>query len=305
VLETFGTRLRRQRERRQVSVAAIAEQTKIKAALLDALERDDVSQWPVGIFRRAYLRCYAKAVGLDPEALVREFLELYPDPADAAPEEPATRAGGLNEASGPPTRFRYLVGSAMRSLSGSREVAADASRARVATAIAPVPPPVPADPDLLATAQLCTALSRADDTTDLQPLLREAARIIDASGLIVWAWDPRREVLRPVFSHGYPQALLAQLPNVRRDANNPTAQAFRSEQLCVVHGTDQSSGALAVPLMGPAGCTGILAIEVGRGVEQKAPVLALVTILAAQIARSIGLLPERCPSESQAASARL
>src|SRR5579872_5579107 len=127
VLETFGTRLRRQRERRQVSLAAIAEQTKIKMSLLDALERDDVSQWPVGIFRRAYLRSYAKVVGLDPEVLVREFLELYPDPAEVTPEEPAVRTEGEKNASGPPTRIRYLVGSAMRSLSGGREVAADSS----------------------------------------------------------------------------------------------------------------------------------------------------------------------------------
>lgn len=305
VLETFGTRLRRQRERRQVSLAAIAEQTKIKVALLDALERDDVSQWPVGIFRRAYLRSYAKVVGLDPDALVHEFLELYPDPADAAPEEPIIRAEGVKEASGPPTRIRYLVGSAMRSLSRGRDVAADSSRARVPTSVVPSPPPVPADPDLLATAQLCTALSRVDDTTDIQPLLREAARIIDATGLIVWAWDSRWDVLRPAFSHGYPQALLAQLPNVRREANNLTAQAFRSEQMCVVRGNDRTCGALAVPLMGPAGCAGILAIEVGRGVEEKAPVLALVTILAAQIARSIDLVPGRCSSESEAASVRL
>ncbi len=98
-------------------------------------------------------------------------------------------------------------------------------------------------------------------------------------------------MLRPAFSHGYPQALLAQLPNVKRDANNPTAQAFRSEQMCVVHGTERSCGALAVPLLGPAGCAGILAIEVGRGVEEKAPVLALVTIFAAQIARWIDVTP--------------
>jgi transcriptional regulator with XRE-family HTH domain len=304
VLETFGARLRRQRERRQVSLAAIAEQTKIKVSLLEALEHDDVSHWPVGIFRRAYLRSYAKAVGLDPEALVRECLEVHPDPTERAREEPAIRGDGLKEESGPQTRIRYLVGSAMRSLSGGGDVAADSSRARVPTAVAPSPPPVPADPDLLATAQLCTALSRADDTSDIQPLLREAARIIDATGLILWAWDSRRDVLTPAFSHGYPQALLARLPNVGRDVKNPTAQAFRSEQLCIVNGTDRTNGALAVPLMGPAGCAGILAIEVGRGVEKKAPVLALVTILAAQIARSIDLVRGRCRSELKAASVR-
>ena len=49
---SFGNRLRSQRERQQLSLTVIAERTKIKASLLEALERDDVSKWPPGIFRR-------------------------------------------------------------------------------------------------------------------------------------------------------------------------------------------------------------------------------------------------------------
>ena len=41
--ESFGARLRAQRERQQVELATIAEQTKIKLSLLEGLERDDVS----------------------------------------------------------------------------------------------------------------------------------------------------------------------------------------------------------------------------------------------------------------------
>jgi len=82
--ESFGARLRRERERRQVSIADIAARTKIKASLFEALERDDVSHWPCGIFRRSFMRAYADAIGLDAEATVREFVERFPDPA--APE---------------------------------------------------------------------------------------------------------------------------------------------------------------------------------------------------------------------------
>jgi hypothetical protein len=109
-------------------------------------------------------------------------------------------------------------------------------------------------------------------------------------------------VLIPVFSHGYPQALLAQLPNVRRDAN-PTAQAFRSEQMSVVHGNDRPA-ARAVPLMRPQAAQGSSPSKSAKA-SRKAPVLALATILAAQIARSIDLGPARCSSESTAASVRL
>jgi cytoskeletal protein RodZ len=85
---TFGARLRSQRESQHVALAAIAEETKINLALLEGLERDDLSRWPGGLFRRAYLRTYAQRIGLDPEQVVREFAELHPDPvAGTSPVE--------------------------------------------------------------------------------------------------------------------------------------------------------------------------------------------------------------------------
>jgi transcriptional regulator with XRE-family HTH domain len=85
--ERFGARLRRERERRQIALSSIAADTKIGLGLLQALERDDVSRWPAGIFRRAFIRAYAEAAGLDPVAITQEFLERYPDPADDSPLE--------------------------------------------------------------------------------------------------------------------------------------------------------------------------------------------------------------------------
>jgi transcriptional regulator with XRE-family HTH domain len=80
--ESFGRRLRRERERRQIALASIAENSKIKASLFEELERDDVSRWPSGVFRRAFIRAYADAIGLDADATAREFLERFPDPND-------------------------------------------------------------------------------------------------------------------------------------------------------------------------------------------------------------------------------
>lgn len=87
--DSFGARLRRERERRQVLIADIAARTKIKASLFEAIERDDASHWPSGIFRRSFMRAYAEAIGLDGDATVREFLERFPDPASPSPVEPA------------------------------------------------------------------------------------------------------------------------------------------------------------------------------------------------------------------------
>lgn len=89
--DSFGARLRRERERRDISLQAIAERTKIKASLFEALERNDASRWPSGIFRRAFIRGYAEAVGLDADVVTREFLEQFPDP-DAPAPPPAVSA---------------------------------------------------------------------------------------------------------------------------------------------------------------------------------------------------------------------
>ena len=83
----FGRRLRMERERRTITLASISDNTKISQSLLEGLERDDVSRWPSGIFRRSFIRAYAQAIGLDPDVVAREFLERFPDPADPLPAE--------------------------------------------------------------------------------------------------------------------------------------------------------------------------------------------------------------------------
>ena len=100
--------------------------------------------------------------------------------------------------------------------------------------------------------------------------------------------DPHAGELTPALSHGYSARVLAQLPRVRRDTDNATAAAFRSAQTSVVNGSDQASGAVVVPLIAPAGCVGVLAIELPIGSAQSESARALVTIFAAQLARLIG-----------------
>jgi hypothetical protein len=107
-----------QRERKQIALGAIAEQTKIKLALLEALERDDISHWPRGIFGRSYVRTFARAIGLDPDSTVREFLTLHPDCVEAVPADlaEASAAGGDSGSRRPPMRLKFLLGSAISAL---------------------------------------------------------------------------------------------------------------------------------------------------------------------------------------------
>lgn len=445
--DSFGARLRRRREEQGIALGAIAEQTKIKASLLEALERDDVSQWPSGIFRRAFIRAYAHAIGLDPDVIVREFLEVHPEPDElaAAAALVASAADGGRPNSAPPTRLRQMVGSAFGTLglfrrsSQAQESPASTPTPQVdrppavSPAVSPAaeervhpgpsilidetierpddlslpnarelenpsaqqppiidlpafddmlreepafppapqfapttgprldasqipavqpsaqpvvhatteipaqhaddaqspvqvrydrrprdseeaqppvslpvegvsrhaepPPPAPArveldpasfEPDFLALAHLCTAFALVEETSAMRALLEKAARVLDAAGVIVWIWDAVAEHLRPAVVHGYSERVIAQLPMVGPDDDNATAAAFRSGRPCAIGASAHTCSALALPLLTPAGCAGVLAIELPPGREQSRPVRAAATILAAMLAQLAG-----------------
>lgn len=76
--DTFGPRLRAERERRGISLDTIASVTKVGGDLWEGLERNDFSRWPSGIFARAFVRDYARAIGLDSDEVVNEFCRLFP-----------------------------------------------------------------------------------------------------------------------------------------------------------------------------------------------------------------------------------
>ena len=76
--DTFIARLRRHRERNQISIDQIATTTRVKPELFEAFERNDLSGWPRGLYARAWVRGYATLVGLDPIDTVDEFCRLFP-----------------------------------------------------------------------------------------------------------------------------------------------------------------------------------------------------------------------------------
>jgi cytoskeletal protein RodZ len=84
--DAFGPSLKAERDRCGITLQAIADSTKIGVSLLAALERNDLSRWPKGIFRRAFVREYVTALGLPPEPIVAEFVRLFPD--ETCPEIP-------------------------------------------------------------------------------------------------------------------------------------------------------------------------------------------------------------------------
>jgi hypothetical protein len=279
---SFGTRLRTQRERRQIELTAISEQTKIKESLLEALERDDVSRWPGGVFRRAYVRAYAHAIGLNPDIVVQEFLRLYPDPDEIAKEPIAPIAGNGRR---PPTRIQFLIGSAMSGLfrprrdepaPGGTERTSERSRA------AAVAEPSVRDYELSALAEVCGGIVRAQPD-EMPKLLRDAAHLLNAATLSLWIWDADAAVLRPSLAYGYSREALACLPAVPANADNALAAAFRSQGRCVVPGSNVATGAVVIPVQRPNGCAGVFAVEFRNGGEHRECDCAMVAILAAQL----------------------
>jgi transcriptional regulator with XRE-family HTH domain len=261
--ESFGARLRQRREEQHIALSAVAEQTKLKSSLLEALERDDVSQWPSGIFRRSWFRCYAHAIGLDADTALRDFLAAHPEPEEAT----------VADAPAPPPQpaLRRFVHGALDSL----------SRLRRRPTPVQAPTPIPESISLAALARLCTELGRVTSARQMPALLADVAALLDASGVIVWVWDRRAEVLRPALVHGYDQRMIAGLPPVTRDADNPTAAAFRAAE------TQAVTGALVIPLLVPSSCGGVLAIELRRGGGVSEPTRAAATIVAAALAQLV------------------
>jgi hypothetical protein len=181
-----------------------------------------------------------------------------------------------------------MVGLAVAGASGSHSAepeAAAAPPAEPARFEAPLPKARPAvTPRLLITAQLCGELARVAESRQLPSLLERAARVLDASGIIVWVAESSRQTLVPALAHGYEEKVVARMGSIHRDANNAAAAAYRSSQVRTVAGDAFTSGAVIVPLMTSDGCIGVMSAEMRGGSEKDESSQALATIFASQLA---------------------
>ena len=102
----FGAFLRTARERRGLTIQQIASETRIPWRHLDALEQGNLEALPSGLYRRAEVRAYADAVGLDRGLALAQLeqvldrseersLPARPDPAVEPRERNATAYAAL------------------------------------------------------------------------------------------------------------------------------------------------------------------------------------------------------------------
>lgn len=91
-MESFGARLKREREKRKITLDDISVSTKIAPRFLVALEEDQFDQLPGGIFNKGFVRSYARHLGLDETQTIADFVAAS---EPAVPEIPPPDAQEL------------------------------------------------------------------------------------------------------------------------------------------------------------------------------------------------------------------
>ena len=87
-ISSFGEHLRREREKRDISLDDVSVSTKISIRMLRALEEEKFDQLPGGIFNKGFVRAYARHLGIDEEQAVDDYLEAAGISAPPVPPEP-------------------------------------------------------------------------------------------------------------------------------------------------------------------------------------------------------------------------
>src|SRR5262250_1672808 len=90
-MPTLGQELKRMREERGIALTEISESTRIGTRFLKAIEEDNFSVLPGGIFTRSFIRAYAREVGMDETEAIGLYYQQTspqeaPQPSPSAPE---------------------------------------------------------------------------------------------------------------------------------------------------------------------------------------------------------------------------
>jgi hypothetical protein len=105
----FGQFLAGARHRSGLTIDDVSATTKVAIRHLEALEQGDIDQLPGGVYRRAWVKSYAAAVGLPPDAALEQFDRLCAPPPAPAERRPATPAPRPRPSRRPPVPTREAV----------------------------------------------------------------------------------------------------------------------------------------------------------------------------------------------------
>ncbi len=165
-----------------------------------------------------------------------------------------------------------------------------------ASPTAPAPTPVPearviekARVDLTPLAAACEALARISDGAKLPGVLDAVRPTLGARGLAVWLADGAS--LRIAASSGYDPRVVERFPVLSTADDTPTSQAFATVAPVRTPPRTTQPAAVAVPIVGARGTTGVLSFEMANGRDASTEVVAAATIVAAQLASLLEPVP--------------
>jgi len=167
---SVGERLRRARLDAGKTLDQVAEETKIQLWILEAIERDDMSRVPGGVFIRGYLAAFARAVGVNPSEVWTAYSPESALPSPAPPvSSPPAPAPDPNESSSTPL-WQYVVIVTM--VLAATVVWRNMTRGSAEVAVARTPPPpviAPPAPLPAPTAAAAAALTPTPAAAPTQP----------------------------------------------------------------------------------------------------------------------------------------
>lgn len=96
-MPTLGEELKRLREHKNLSIREVAEATHIGGRFLQAIESDNYSILPGGIFNRGFVRSYARFIGFDEEQALVLYNQQLEAQGGEAPRSLAPSLEGIDE----------------------------------------------------------------------------------------------------------------------------------------------------------------------------------------------------------------
>jgi cytoskeleton protein RodZ len=96
-LPSFGENLKKEREKRKITIEDISASTKIGTRMLQALEENKFNQLPGGIFNKGFVRSYARFVGIDEDQAVADYLQASGDAPPPSTEIAVREGDGRDE----------------------------------------------------------------------------------------------------------------------------------------------------------------------------------------------------------------
>jgi len=99
-MESLGNYLRREREVRQLSVAELAQTTRIPMRILRHIENDEYNALPADVFVRGFLRAYSRALGIDDNKVLNLYGRNRPAEEDVSTPLPTISASETSHSFG-------------------------------------------------------------------------------------------------------------------------------------------------------------------------------------------------------------